>query len=54
MILAHQVGGDPLHLHEVLVILAAIGGSISLAVYWLKDWIQSRISEIKKLFRSRR
>lgn len=54
-VFAHQVGGDPLHIHELLVWVLSVW---SVLVVWLivakqavRDWIQS---VIKKLFRSRR
>ena len=48
-VFAHQVGGDPFHIHELFLYLAAIGGfSFSMLVLLkvqVRDWF-------KKFFRS--
>lgn len=52
MILTHQVPADPLHLHEILLILAVTGGSLTgLAVYlryYIKDLLTRHRQEEHK------
>jgi len=41
MNLAHQVGADPLHLHELLIILAATGGSVTALAVYIRYYVKS-------------
>lgn len=41
MIFTHQIAADPLHLHELLIILAATGGSVTALAVYIRYYIKT-------------
>jgi hypothetical protein len=53
MIFAHAVGADPLHIHEVVLLLAAFGTTGVLYLWWsFRNQVKQAAAWVKKLFTS--